>query len=112
MKMIEAIIQPHKLDEVKQGLSKLDVRGLTVSEVQGFDRQKGRAIQYRGAVVAPDFVPKLKLQVVVTDDQAPQVQEAIQRAARTGNEGDGKVFVYSLEQVTRIRTGEKGDAAV
>jgi len=110
--MIEAIIQPYKLDEVKEALSQINVRGLTVAEVQGFGRQKGRAVQYRGTAAAPAFVPKLKLQVVVTDAQAPQVQEAIQRTARTGNVGDGKLFVYNLEQVTRIRTGEKRDAAV
>jgi len=112
MKMIEAIIQPFKLDAVKQALSQIDVRGLTVAEVQGFGRQKGMAIQYRGAVSNPQFVPKLKLQVVVADSRAAQVEEAIRRSARTGNVGDGKVFVFSLDQVTRIRTGEKGDAAL
>jgi len=112
MKMIEAIIQPFKLDDVKMALSQIDVNGLTVSEVQGFGRQKGRPIAYRGTTSTPSFVPKLKLQIVVTDAQAPQVEEALQRAARTGNLGDGKIFVFPLEQVSRIRTGEKGDSAV
>jgi nitrogen regulatory protein PII len=112
MKMIEAIVQPYKLEAVKSALSQINVRGLTVTEVLGFGRQKGRAIEYRGTVSTPQFVPKLKLQILVTDAQAPEVEEAIRRAARTGNVGDGKIFVIPLEQVCRIRTGEKGDSAV
>jgi nitrogen regulatory protein PII len=112
MKMIQAVIQPHRLGEVKHALSQIDVRGLTVAEAQGFGRQKGRTIEYRGAATTPQFVPKLKLEVVVTDAQAPQVEEVLARAARTGNVGDGKIFVFSLDLVSRIRTGEKGDSAV
>jgi len=112
MKMIEAIIQPFKLEEVKAALSQIHVRGMTVAEVQGFGSQKGRATEYRGTVSTPQFVPKLKLQIVVTDSQAPEVEAAIQRTARTGNVGDGKIFIYPLEMVSRIRTGEKGDSAV
>ncbi|HLY09302.1 MAG TPA: P-II family nitrogen regulator [Planctomycetota bacterium] len=112
MKLVEAIIQPFKLEDVKHALSQIDVKGLTVSEVQGFGRQKGRSMSYRGASSTPQFIPKLKLQVIVTDAQLPQVEEAIRRTARTGNVGDGKIFVISLDQVSRIRTGEKGDAAV
>ena len=112
MKMIEAIIQPYRLDAVKQALSQLDVRGLTVAEVLGFGRQKGRTIEYRGTTTTPQFVAKLKLQIVVTDAQASEVEEAICRSARTGNVGDGKIYVHTLDQVSRIRTGEKGDSAV
>lgn len=112
MKMIQAIIQPFKLEDVKHALSQIDIRGLTVTEVQGFGRQKGRTVEYRGTVSAPQFVPKLKLQIIVTDAQAPQVEDVIQRTARTGNVGDGKIFVLSLEHVSRIRTGEKGESAV
>lgn len=112
MKMIQAVIQPHKLGEVKQALSLLDVRGMTVAEVRGFGRQKGRVIEYRGASSMPQFVAKLKLEIVVTDAQAPQVEEALQRSARTGNVGDGKIFVFPIDMVSRIRTGEKGDSAV
>ena len=112
MKMIEAIIQPFKLEDVKQALSQMGVRGLTVTEVQGFGRQKGRTVQFRGSSTTLRFVPKLKLQIVVTDAQVPHVEQAIHRGARTGNEGDGKIFVYSLEGVSRIRTGERGEAAV
>jgi nitrogen regulatory protein PII len=112
VKLIQAIIQPHKFEEVKRALHQSDVRGLTVAEVQGFGRQKGRTIEFRGTTSTPQFIPKLKLEIVVTDAQAPQVEEALARAARTGNVGDGKIFIFPLELVTRIRTGEKGDSAV
>jgi nitrogen regulatory protein PII len=112
MKMIEAVIQPHRLDAVKHALTQVDVHGLTVAEVQGFGRQKGPTIQYRGSSITAPFVPRLKLQVIVTDTQAPQVEDALARAARTGNVGDGMIFVFSLDHVSRIRTGEKGDSAV
>ncbi len=110
--MIKAIIQPHKLDEVKRALSQIDVRGMTVAEARGYGRQLGRTIAYRGATSTPQFVSKLKLEIIVSDAQASQVEEALVRAARTGNAGDGKIFVYPLDFVTRIRTGEKGDSAV
>jgi nitrogen regulatory protein P-II 1 len=112
MKMIEAIIQPFKLEEVKQALNLIDVRGLTVSEVLGFGRQRGVPTQYRGTVSTPKFIPKVKLQVVVSDDNAAQAQEVIARAARTGKVGDGKIFVIPINDVIRIRTSEKGDSAL
>ena len=112
MKKIEAVIKPFKLDEVKTALSQVGVQGLTVSEVRGFGRQKGHKEQYRGTEYTVDLVPKVKIEVVVADNAAPAVVEAIARAARTGEIGDGKIFVYSLEGVTRIRTGEKGEAAI
>jgi nitrogen regulatory protein PII len=112
MKMIEAIVQPFKLDEVKQALSQIDVCGLTVSEVQVSGDQKGKSIQYRGTAATAFFIPKLKLQVVVPDSQASRVEEAIVKSARTGEAGDGRVYVYSLDQVARIRTGERGDSAL
>ena len=112
MKKIEAVIKPFKLDEVKTALTQVGVQGLTVSEVRGFGRQKGHKEQYRGAEYTVDLVPKVKIEVVVGDGAAPAVVEAITRAARTGEIGDGKIFVYSLESVTRIRTGEKGETAI
>ena len=112
MKKIEAIIKPFKLDEVKNALSHVGVQGLTVTEVRGFGRQKGHKEQYRGAEYTVDLVPKVKVEVVVADGAVAAVVEAITRAARTGEIGDGKIFVSSLEGVTRIRTGEKGEAAV
>ena len=112
MKKIEAVIKPFKLDEVKTALSQIGVQGLTVSEVRGFGRQKGHKEQYRGTEYTVDLVPKVKIEVVVGDNTATAVIEAIARAARTGEIGDGKIFVYSLEGVTRIRTGEKGEAAI
>jgi nitrogen regulatory protein PII len=112
MKMIEAIIQPFKLEEIKQALNLIDVRGVTVSEVRGFGRQKGQRSHYRGSVSTADLIPKLKLQLVVSDDQSDQAQEAIARAARTGKVGDGKIFVYPLDNVVRIRTGEMDDSAI
>jgi nitrogen regulatory protein PII len=112
MKMIRAIIQPHKLDDVKRALSQMDVRGMTVAEVRGYGRQLGRTTSYRGTTSSPQFVAKLSLEIIVSDAQTVQVEEALVRAARTGNAGDGKILVQPLEFVARIRTGEKGDAAV
>jgi nitrogen regulatory protein P-II 1 len=112
MKKIEAIIKPHKLDEVKTALTQVGVQGLTVSEVRGFGRQKGHKEQYRGAEYTVDLVPKVKIEVVVGDASVTAAVDAIIRAAKTGEIGDGKVFVYPLESATRIRTGEKGDAAI
>ena len=112
MKKIEAVIKPFKLDEVKAALSQVGVQGLTVSEVRGFGRQKGHKEQYRGTEYTVDLVPKVKIEVAVADSAVNAVVEAITRAARTGEIGDGKIFVSSLEGVTRIRTGEKGEAAI
>ena len=112
MKKIEAIIKPFKLDEVKTALTKIGVQGLTVCEVRGFGRQKGHKEQYRGAEYTIDFVPKVKVEVVVGDAAVAGVIDAITRAARTGEIGDGKIFVSSLEEVIRIRTGERGESAV
>ena len=112
MKKVEAVIKPFKLDEVKNALSHVGVQGLTVSEVRGFGRQKGHKEQYRGAEYTVDLVPKVKVEVVVADGAVATVVEAITKSARTGEIGDGKIFVYALESVTRIRTGEKGESAV
>jgi len=111
MKMVMAIIKPFKLDDVREALSEAGVNGITVSEVKGFGRQKGHAELYRGAEYVVDFLPKIKLEVAVSDDQVERVVEAIMQSANTGKIGDGKIFVYDLEQVVRIRTGElDGDA--
>ena len=111
MKMVMAIIKPFKLDDVREALSEVGVSGVTVTEVKGFGRQKGHTELYRGAEYVVDFLPKIKLEVAVTDDQAERVVEAIQGAANTGKVGDGKIFVYDLDKVLRIRTGElDGDA--
>ena len=112
MKMVEAIIKPFKLDEVKEALTKAGVQGMTVNEVKGFGRQKGHTELYRGAEYTVDFLPKVKIQVLVPDDKAQQVIEAIITAARTGKIGDGKIFVTPVEEVIRIRTGEKGADAI
>ena len=112
MKKVEAIIKPHKLDDVKAALTQAGIQGMTVSEVRGFGRQKGHKEQYRGAEYTVDLVPKVKIEVVVADGAVTAVTEAITRAGRTGEIGDGKIFVYSLESVVRIRTGEKGESAV
>ena len=112
MKKIEAIIKPFKLDDAKDGLAKAGIQGLTVSEVKGFGRQKGHTELYRGAEYVVDFLPKLKLEVVVADDQAEKVVLALQESCQTGKIGDGKIFVLPVEDAVRIRTGEHGDAAV
>ncbi|CAN4277163.1 MULTISPECIES: P-II family nitrogen regulator [unclassified Pseudoxanthomonas] len=106
MKMVMAIIKPFKLDDVREALAEAGIAGITVTEVKGFGRQKGHTELYRGAEYVVDFLPKVKLEVAVTDEQAEQVVEAIVKAAGTGKIGDGKVFVYDLERVVRIRTGE------
>ena len=106
MKMIMAVIKPFKLDDVREALSVQGIAGITVTEVKGFGRQKGHTELYRGAEYVVDFLPKVKLEVAVTDEQVDMVVEAIVKAAGTGKIGDGKVFVYSLERVVRIRTGE------
>ena len=110
MKKVEAIIKPFKLDEVKEALSSIGVQGLTVSEVKGFGRQKGHTELYRGAEYVVDFLPKVKLEIIVADELTAQVVETIERAARTGRIGDGKIFVMPMEEVVRIRTGERGSA--
>jgi nitrogen regulatory protein P-II 1 len=112
MKKIEAVVKPFKLDEVREALSEIGVTGLTVTEVKGFGRQKGHTELYRGAEYVVDFLPKVKVEVVVADKLADQAIEAIVKAARTGKIGDGKIFVTSVEQVIRIRTGETDEAAV
>ena len=112
MKKIEAIIKPFKLDEVREALSEIGVSGLTVTEVKGFGRQKGHTELYRGAEYVVDFLPKVKVEIVVAATLVDTAIEAIVRAARTGKIGDGKVFVTSVEQVIRIRTGETGEAAI
>jgi nitrogen regulatory protein P-II 1 len=112
MKKIEAIIKPFKLDDVKNALTKVGVQGMTISEVKGFGRQKGHTEIYRGAEYTIDFIPKAKIELIVTDDLAPQVIETIERSAKTGKIGDGKVFVSPVEEVIRIRTGERGKDAI
>ena len=112
MKKIEAIIKPFKLEDVKDALSELGVEGMTVSEVKGFGRQKGHTEIYRGSEYTVDFLPKLKLEIVVADDLADEVVQAIIKAAKTGKIGDGKVFVSTIEEAVRIRTEEKGEQAV
>jgi nitrogen regulatory protein P-II 1 len=112
MKKIEAIIKPFKLDEVREALSEIGVTGLTVTEVKGFGRQKGHTELYRGAEYVVDFLPKVKLEVVIADNLLDRAMEAIITAARTGKIGDGKIFVSAVEQVVRIRTGESGEAAI
>ncbi len=112
MKKIEAIIKPFKLDEAKEALSGIGVQGLTVSEVKGFGRQKGHTELYRGAEYVVDFLPKIKLEIVLDDDMVDKAVEAIIEAANTGRIGDGKIFVLPLEEIIRIRTGERGAEAV
>lgn len=112
MKKVEAIIKPFKLDEVREALSEVCVSGLTVTEVKGFGRQKGHSEMYRGAEYVVDFLPKIKLEVVVADSDVDTVIEAIIKAARTGKIGDGKIFVSPVEQIVRIRTGETDEAAI
>jgi len=112
MKLVVAIIKPFKLDDVREALADVGVQGITVTEVKGFGRQKGHTELYRGAEYVVDFLPKIKLEVAVADDQIERVVEAIQQAARTGKIGDGKIFVSPLEQVVRIRTGELDNDAL
>ena len=112
MKMIEAIVQPFKVDEVKDALVDMGVRGMTVTEVKGFGRQKVSKETYRGAEYTTDFVPKVKIEVYVADNQVQRVIETITRSAKTGTVGDGKIFVSDLGSVVRIRTGETGEAAL
>ncbi|MGO4702905.1 P-II family nitrogen regulator [Dyella sp. 2RAB6] len=112
MKLVVAIIKPFKLDDVREALAEVGVQGITVTEVKGFGRQKGHTELYRGAEYVVDFLPKIKLEVAVADDQLDRVVEAISQAARTGKIGDGKIFVSTLEQVIRIRTGELDNDAL
>ncbi|MDD9944942.1 MAG: P-II family nitrogen regulator [Myxococcales bacterium] len=112
MKKVEAIIKPFKLDEVKDALGEIGIQGMTVSEVKGFGRTGGKKEVYRGSAYVVDFVPKVKLEVVVGDGQVSQVIESIEKAAKTGRIGDGKVFVTPIEEAVRIRTGERGEDAV
>jgi nitrogen regulatory protein P-II 1 len=112
VKKVEAIIKPFKLDEVKQALSEVGIAGLTATEVKGFGRQKGHTELYRGAEYVVDFLPKVKVEVVVSDAMAAKVVEVIERAAKTGRIGDGKIFVVPVEEVIRIRTGERGEDAL
>jgi len=112
MKLIEAIIKPFKLDEVKDALNAIGIEGITVSEVKGFGRQKGHTELYRGAEYVVDFIPKIKLEIAVIDDLVNKVVETIQNTAKTGRIGDGKIFIISLEEAVRIRTGEKGSDAI
>ena len=112
MKKVEAIIKPFKLDEVKEALSTIGVQGITVSEVKGFGRQKGHTELYRGAEYVVDFLPKVQVSVLVPDDRTGETVEAIMEGARTGRIGDGKIFITPVEEVIRIRTGERGAAAV
>ena len=111
MKLITAVIKPFKLDEVREALSEIGVQGITVTEVKGFGRQKGHTELYRGAEYVVDFLPKVKLEVAIPEALLERALEAIEKAARTGKIGDGKIFVYSLDEVIRIRTGETGESA-
>ncbi|NOT40041.1 MAG: P-II family nitrogen regulator [Alphaproteobacteria bacterium] len=112
MKKIEAIIKPFKLDEVKEALQEVGVQGITVTEAKGFGRQKGHTELYRGAEYVVDFLPKVKIEIIIPDDLVDRAVEAIQKAARTGRIGDGKIFIFTVEEVIRIRTGETGHDAI
>lgn len=112
MKKIEAIVKPFKLDDVKEALNEIGIQGMTISEVKGYGRQKGHKEIYRGAEYVVDFIPKVKIEIIVDSDRADQVVAAIQKAANTGKIGDGKIFVFSVEEVIRVRTGEKGKDAI
>jgi len=112
MKKVEAIVKPFKLDDVKESLKEIGIQGLTVTEVKGFGRQKGHTELYRGAEYVIDFLPKIKLEIVVSDDMVSKVIDAILDSAKTGKIGDGKIFVLPMEEVIRIRTGERGDDAL
>ena len=112
MKLIQAIIKPFKLDEVKDALNEIGIEGITVSEVKGFGRQKGHTELYRGAEYVVDFIPKVKIEIAVSDELVTKVVAAIEETARTGRIGDGKIFIMPLEEAVRIRTGEKGEEAI
>ena len=112
MKKIEAIIKPFKLDEVKDALNEIGIQGMTVTEVKGFGRQKGHTELYRGAEYAVDFIPKIKMEIVTSDSLVMKVVETIEKTAKTGKIGDGKIFVYPVDEAVRIRTGERGETAV
>jgi len=112
MKLVSAIIKPFKLDDVREALSEIGVQGITVTEVKGFGRQKGHTELYRGAEYVVDFLPKVKIEAVIKDDMLDQVLESIQKSANSGKIGDGKIFVSTVEQVIRIRTGESGEEAL
>jgi len=112
MKKIEAIIKPFKLDDVKEALTRIGIMGMTISEVKGYGRQKGHKEIYRGAEYVVDFIPKIKLEIVVSDAQTDTIAETIQNAANTGKIGDGKIFVTPVEGAVRVRTGEKGEDAI
>lgn len=112
MKLLTAIIKPFKLDEVKDALNEIGIQGITVTEVKGFGRQKGHTELYRGAEYVVDFLPKIKMEIVVKDDMVHKVIETIENAAKTGRIGDGKIFVTTVEDVIRIRTGERGEEAI
>jgi nitrogen regulatory protein P-II 1 len=112
LKKVEAIIKPFKLDEVKEALNEIGIQGITVSEVKGFGRQKGHTELYRGAEYVVDFIPKIKMEIIVSDEVVTKVVETIEQAAKTGRIGDGKIFVTSVEEVVRIRTGERGEDAL
>ena len=112
MKKIEAIIKPFKLDDLKEAFSAIGLQGMTISEVKGYGRQKGHTEVYRGAEYVVDFIPKVKVEVVTTDDQVEKIIETILATVKTGNIGDGKIFVLPIEEVVRVRTGEKGEEAI
>jgi nitrogen regulatory protein P-II 1 len=112
MKKIEAIIKPFKLDEVKDALNEIGIQGMTVTEVKGFGRQKGHTELYRGAEYVVDFIPKIKVEIVTSDSLVEKVVQTIEKTAKTGKIGDGKIFVYPVDEAVRIRTGERGEAAV
>ena len=112
MKMVQAIIKPFKLDDVREALTEFGVTGMTATEVKGFGRQKGHTVLYRGAEYVVDFLPKIKLEIVINDEKVEAVIEAVLKAAQTGKIGDGKIFVLNVEQAIRIRTGEEGNEAV
>ncbi len=112
MRKIEAIIKPFKLDEVKEALNEIGIQGITVSEVKGFGRQKGHTELYRGAEYVVDFIPKIKMEIIVSDSVVTQVVDTIAEAAKTGRIGDGKIFVTPIDEIIRIRTGERGEDAI
>ena len=112
MRKVEAIIKPFKLDEVKEALNEIGIQGITVSEVKGFGRQKGHTELYRGAEYVVDFIPKIKMEIIVSDEVVTQVVDTIAEAAKTGRIGDGKIFVTPIDEIIRIRTGERGEDAI